>query len=162
MLRKLSNFETRILLIVAFSSCIALGGAYFSEYLGYKPCILCLYQRIPYFFLLIISLIAIFTPKYFKNYITLIMITLVCEISIALYHVAIEHKLIAQTSQCLNSSVTSDNAEEALKQMQSTEFVSCANPTLVIFNLSMAEWNVIFCLAIMILIHKLKKRNVTR
>ena len=51
--------KNKILLnIILFFSIFALSYAYFVEYvLGYKPCNLCLFERLPYFITIIIILI---------------------------------------------------------------------------------------------------------
>ena len=63
---KKNNYFYLFLSLVIFSL-TSLLFAYFTQYiLGYQPCPLCLYQRIPYFFLITISLITIIYKKLSK------------------------------------------------------------------------------------------------
>ena len=82
--------------IIIFSI-FAILAAYFIQYvLGYQPCNLCLIERIPYIFSIIIISICLFTQKFEK--ITLIILSLIffSAMLIAFYHVGIEQGFIKE------------------------------------------------------------------
>ena len=67
----IKNLSTKkIFLYLLIYSILSLSFALFLEYyLGYKPCQLCLYQRIPYLLILVFSFVGFFSQKIFIGYI---------------------------------------------------------------------------------------------
>ena len=160
--RNLLNRHESVFVFALIVSVVALSGAYLSQYLGYKPCILCIYQRIPYFLIIFFSLIALLISKTRNIVLYIICLLMVGEICIAVYHVGIEHHIIDETSACVTHNQISDNIEEALKQLENTNVTSCANPSLFILGFSVAEWNVVYALGCLLLIIFYRQQNVTR
>ncbi len=145
-------------LSLAFSF-LALGGAFFVQRLGYQPCILCIYQRIPYAFIFILSILGLIFKSRKVSYIilTCIIIAFICEIGLASYHVLVEHHIIEETTSCSGSLNLPDDPKEALKQLMNKPATSCAKPEIILLSLSMAEWNLFFALIITIIIYLSRK-----
>jgi disulfide bond formation protein DsbB len=134
------------ILFLFLSSLMALTFAYMSEYfLKLAPCILCLYQRIPYFIALITSFAVLYLKK-IKTYKVLFFFLLLflIESSMALFHVAIEHGWVHETSSCSsNLDLENKSIEEARRSiLEST--TSCSKPSILVFNYSMAELNLLY------------------
>ena len=80
---------------------------YLEFVLGYMPCKLCTYQRIPYYLLIIIGFINIFSKKYFK-YLYLVLITLILsELILSGYHSLVTFEII-KYSGCESTILPSD------------------------------------------------------
>jgi disulfide bond formation protein DsbB len=80
---------------------------YLEFFLGYMPCKLCTYQRIPYYLLIIIGFINIFSKKYFK-YLYLVLITLILsELILSGYHSLVTFEII-KYSGCESATLPSD------------------------------------------------------
>jgi len=139
-----------ILLILLSVFCLM--SAYFVEYImQLKPCSLCVYQRFPYLILIVISLIAV-AEKNYKKYNKYLIVTLIIAIVIAGYHTGVEKGIFELSSLCKPLiSVTNDiSISDFTKILYNQDIVMCNKPALVIFNLSMTEWNLLLNLIILI------------
>ena len=135
-------------------SLIALISAYFIEHvLGHQPCNLCLLERIPYFFSIIIIILNLRFNHFEKFFIFLLIIVFLGATLLSLYHFGIEQGLIQESLVCdLQNASETLSKEEILKQLQQKS-VSCKDVTFKIFGLSLTTINIIIsCLITIILI----------
>ena len=135
-------------------SLIALISAYFIEHvLGHQPCNLCLLERIPYFFSIIIIILNLRFNHFEKFFIFLLIIVFLGATLLSLYHFGIEQGLIQESLVCdLQNGSEALSKEEMLKQLQQKS-VSCKDVTFKIFGLSLTTINIIIsCLITIILI----------
>ena len=80
-----------ILYVTLFLMIGSLFAAYFIEYgLGHKPCKLCLYQRLPYFFSIVLILNILLIRKYEKFSLLILSLIMLVGSSLAFYHYGIE------------------------------------------------------------------------
>ena len=144
-----------LFLAIFLISFIALMSAYFIEYiLGYQPCNLCLYERIPYFLAILIILIS-FKFKNLERYLIffLIIIFFIATI-LSLYHLGIEQGLIQESLLCdLEKGTNILDKEEILKQLQQKN-ISCKDVAFKIFGLSLTSFNIIISLLLTISLTK--------
>ena len=92
--------KKKFYLFILFYSLLAIFFALYVEHvLGYKPCKLCLYQRIPYIVSIFISFVGY---NYFKNDKILILIVVIFSISVLIsgYHYGIENNIFEEFSGC--------------------------------------------------------------
>ena len=141
------NFYLIILLISASSILSAL---YIEFILGYKPCNLCIFQRIPYLAGIIISFIGF---NYYKNDNILIILTIVFTLSsiISGYHFGIENNFFDELSSCTNNSLDQLHKEELLETLGKNMPVNCKDATFKILGISLAAINTIFSILIVII-----------
>ena len=141
------NLFTGIFLI----SFIALVSAYFIEYiLGYQPCNLCLYERIPYFLAILIVLINYKYNKIEKYLILSLAIIFLIATILSLYHFGIEQGFIQESLLCdLEKGANIVDKDEILKQLQQKS-ISCKDVTFKIFGLSLTSYNIIISLLLTI------------
>ena len=100
--RKFKIFYSLIILLSLSSICYA----FFVEYiLGYKPCILCKYQRLPYILALIIGLIGFVKPSN-KRVIFFIFLTFLISMTLSGYHVGIEQELYQSIFNCSDDNLS--------------------------------------------------------
>ena len=135
-------------------SLIALISAYFIEHvLGHQPCNLCLLERIPYFFSIIIIILNLKFNHFEKFFIFLLIIVFLGATLLSLYHFGIEQGLIQESLVCdLQNGSEALSKEEILKQLQQKS-ISCKDVTFKIFGLSLTTINIIIsCLITIILI----------
>lgn len=71
MLKRIS-FNQVILVLLILSAIGTLSAVFIFEYLGVKPCILCLYQRIPYFVGGILGLLGLFLSAKYARFLVLL------------------------------------------------------------------------------------------
>ena len=73
---------------------------------------------------------------------------LLINASVALYHVGVEKKIFKITEKCVNVMPVFNNIEELEKSLEEQSLARCDEPQFMLFGLSMAAWNVIFCLSL--------------
>ena len=146
------NFSKKNLLIAIFLiSLIALISAYFIEHmLGYQPCSLCLYERVPFFLAILIILVNYKYDKLEKYFILLLTIIFFLATILSLYHLGIEQGFIQESLLCdVEKGANIVNKDEILKQLQQKS-VSCKDVTFKIFGLSLTSYNIIISLLLTI------------
>ena len=130
--------------IIFYISIFALGSAYFIEYiLDYKPCNLCLIERLPYFLAIIIILLGLSLNRFEKfTFISLGLIFASASI-LSLYHVGIEQGFFKESLVCAtNDEINSLSKEDLIKELQK-KVASCKDVQFTFLGLSLAIINAI-------------------
>jgi disulfide bond formation protein DsbB len=130
--------------IILFISIFVLISAYFVEYiLGYKPCNLCLIERLPYFFAIIIILLCLTINKFYKIVFILLTITFAVGTILSFYHFGIEQGFFKESLVCTaNNEINSLAKEDLIKELQK-KIVSCKDVQFTLLGLSLAIINTI-------------------
>lgn len=141
-------------MLMALISAAALAMALMGQYVfGLLPCNLCIYQRFPYGIVIALGLIGIVFAKRKNRQLSvatmsLIGLTFFANSVIAFYHTGVELKWWKSFLEGCSVPKLSSNINEMMAQIQAaTKVVPCdeipwSDP---IFNLSMANYNVVFC-----------------
>ena len=143
-------------------SFFSLATAFYIEYiLGFKPCVLCLYQRIPYALALIISLTAFFYDN--KNILLkFLALTFISSILISGYHVSIENAIIEPIFSCTGENTSIIDKEEILNSLKDDTQVDCKDVNFSFFGVSLATLNFlnsfVFTLVIVYILRYAKKK----
>ena len=148
----------KIYLIIFIISLLSLLIALYIEFfLDYKPCKLCIYQRIPYLIAIFLTFLGI---SYSKNLIWLYILLLIFFSSFLLsgYHLGIEQEIFKEFSGCTGNSLNIIDKNELLKLLNS-EVNSCKNVDFRIFGLSLATINFLMSFTIFIIILKVIKNE---
>ncbi len=148
------------ILLALFGSVIA---AYIIQYgLGYKPCKLCIYQRIPYIISIIIILNFLFIKKYRKASLLVLSFISLFGSVLAFYHFGIEQGLFTESAVCDANPLTTDSLDkkDILKQLEQST-ISCKDVDFTIFGFSLASINTIFSLILFVIFMKLYKNYET-
>ena len=145
-----------ILNSLIFLSFIALSFAYFVEFvLGHEPCNLCKIERIPYIGSIILISFLIFTNKWEKIILSIILLLFIFGSVTSIYHVGIEQGIISESLLCelgLNTNI--QNSDDLLKSLKKTP-ISCKDVTFRIFGLSLATFNAFLSIVISYILLKL-------
>ena len=133
-----------ILSVILFICIFSLISAYFVEYiLGYKPCNLCLIERLPYFFAIIIILLCLTINKFYKIVFILLTITFAVGTILSFYHFGIEQGFFKESLVCTaNNEINSLAKENLIKELQK-KVVSCKDVQFTLLGLSLAIINTI-------------------
>ena len=128
-----------IIFALGFFSLVA---ALYVEYiLGFKPCILCIYQRIPYAIAILISLSAFLIGN--RNILLIILgLTFLAGILLSGYHVSIEKGIIEPLFSCTGENIKALEKEEILKSLNNIQ-PDCKDVDFSIFGVSLATLNFI-------------------
>ena len=152
-------FEIKKFYIIIFVTSLLslLIALYIEFFLGYRPCKLCIYQRIPYLIAIFLTFLGI---SYSKNFIWLYALLLIFFSSFLLsgYHLGIEQEIFEEFSGCTGNSLDIVDKNELLKLLN-TQLNSCKNVDLRIFGLSLAAINFLLSSVILILILKVIKNE---
>ena len=141
--KKLKIFYSLIILLCISSICYA----FFVEYiLGYKPCILCKYQRAPYILALIIGLIGFVKPSN-KRVVFFIFLTFLVSMTLSGYHVGIEQELYKSIFNCSDDNLS---ILEEGKLLESLNVINpdCRNVNFAVFGVSLATINFVLSFVI--------------
>lgn len=149
---KLKNPYT---LMLALSS-VSLLFAFFVEYImNLAACPLCIYQRFPYLIFIMLSLMAFSGQKNCNKY---FIITALCACLLAGYHTGIERGVFELSGFCTPLVSITDNlsAADFKKILYNQQIGMCNKPALVIFGLSMTEWNLLLNLCLLTIFIKFR------
>ena len=141
--RRFKIFYSLIFLLCLSSICYA----FFVEFfLGYKPCILCKYQRVPYFLGLLIGLFGFLKPSNTKMCIY-VFLTFLISMTLSGYHVGIEQELYQSIFNCSDDNL---NILEGGKLLESLSVINpdCRNVNFAIFGVSLATINFVLSFVI--------------
>ena len=137
-------------LIVFTISLISIFSALYIEYiLQYKPCELCIYQRLPYVVAIFVSLIGF---NYFDNDKILIIIIIIFTLSAVIsgYHFGVENSFFEEFSGCKNNSIDLSNKQKILDSLGNSMPISCKDATFKVLGISLAAINTILSILIII------------
>ncbi len=137
--------------IILLSSFLVLVSAFIIEFLfNHPPCNLCIYQRVPYYFLLIISL----TSLFFNNIRVLIyssLIALIASMVISIFHSLVERKLVNFQMGCTSQQENFSNIEDLRNFLDTVPITKCDEITFSIMGFSLANINLIISFLLILL-----------
>lgn len=140
--------------LIIVSCIIALSIAYISEHVfKIEPCILCIFQRLPYFIVIIVALFIWSYPTkihFVKALIYFCAFTFLVGTLLALFHVGVEKGFIKDPVTCSVKTEESFQTIEQLKQSMlnsgTTNMPRCSEVQFAIFGISMAGFNFMYSL----------------
>jgi len=146
----------KVLYLILLFSILAITTAYFIQYvLGHQPCNLCLIERIPYIFTIIIISFFLFYQKFEKAVLIILSLTFFAATLLSFYHFGIEQGFIKESLVCDLDSLNNELTKEALLNQLKEMPVSCKDVTFKIFNLSLATFNIFITLILGVITTKL-------
>jgi disulfide bond formation protein DsbB len=140
--------------VVLAASVGVLGTAYFFQYvIGVQPCILCLYQRVPYAVTIALGVIAVALalagkPRAIPWLLGLCAVAFAIGSGIAAFHVGVEQHWWEGTSECSGGAAAATTVEELRAQLSAKPVVRCDEVPWALFGISMAGYNVFASLAL--------------
>lgn len=151
------NCRASVLTAVLLVSITALAAAYTAQFAyGLEPCILCLYQRIPYALAILIAIGGLLIKRFGKGAIALCALAFLGNVGIAFYHVGVEQQWwasIFEACQVPDSFLNPQTTESLLDQLLKTPAVPCSQIAWKdpVFGASMAVYNVLLCAGMFLL-----------
>jgi len=151
-LNKVTNYFLAILIV---NILVILSALFIEFFLKVKPCILCIYQRYPYYIITFLSLIYFLKKDLKIILILLIILTSLASITLSTYHVGIETGLIEETTSCKTSLNNNLSKDAILKQLESNLASSCKEVNFKLFGFSLASINIILSLILTTIYYKI-------
>ena len=138
------NFKNKTYLkILFFLSFTTLTIAFAIQYLlGYQPCNLCIIERIPYMFSMIILILIFKSKKGHLIYSIILLLIFTFSFLISIYHIGIEQGFLAESPVCGSNNSGLLTKDEILKSFQKIE-ISCKDVAFKILGLSLTTYNMI-------------------
>lgn len=165
--------STKIGFFFFLFSALPLLAAYFAQYvLHVQPCLLCLYQRVPFFIVLIVSIIVILLRRKWVRQVgaAICCIAIAMNAGIAFFHAGVEYEIFRNFTWCSTRTQifekTPKNIEDIRKQLVGDgarlTIVSCEETPMRFLGLSLSGWNCVYCivcLALFILYNRHVQNN---
>jgi disulfide bond formation protein DsbB len=152
---RLPLFQPRNALLIAFLvSLAALGSALVAQFaFDMKPCVLCLYQRVPYLLLFLGALAGLMLAKPFPKIIPPLLafmaVLFAASAGVAFFHVGVEQGWWVFGAGCPVINLEGKSAEEALAQLLTTPQADCSKVAWSFLGLSITIWNVLLSLVML-------------
>ena len=145
--------------IIAQVGITALAVAYYAEIIhSLEPCILCIYQRVPFALVIAFGLVGMFRPAFLHWMLVLAGVAFLTGSGIATYHVGVEqHWWESACGGDLGEQMSTTNL---IQRLSMKPVKSCDELEWALFGISMATYNVFHSLALSIFcfagVHKLR------
>ena len=148
---------TRAVGLVLVASSGALGTALLSQYVGgLQPCVLCLYQRVPYVLIIILSVLALLlmivrgSPRsaLMRGVLAVCAAIFLAGAGIAAFHVGVEQGWWAGTDACTSADLNSMTPAQLREHLLQAPIVRCDEVAWSLFGVSMAGYNFLASLAL--------------
>ena len=128
----------------------AINAALFMQYVvGVQPCILCIYQRIPYAVVAVLGLTALVFGRHRPLRVALLALmtlAMLIDCGTAIFHVGIENHLWAGTPGC-GVPAPAASVEELRARLMAGPVVRCDEVAWSLFGISIAGYNIAITLA---------------
>jgi len=147
-----NKFILKSILLISIFSLLA---AYFIEYiLNYKPCNLCIFERIPYFASSVVIILNLYAKRFEKFTFGILGIIFAIGAIISFYHFGIEQGFFEESFVCISDDKINNLAkEDLLKSLQKTT-VSCKQVDFKLFGLSLATINTFLSIVLSVISFK--------
>tara|TARA_B100001057_G_scaffold483627_1_gene560653 strand:- start:2756 stop:3241 length:486 start_codon:yes stop_codon:yes gene_type:complete len=152
----MTNLKKEIYLQILFIlSIVILTSALIIEYgFGYKPCNLCIIERIPYG-LAIIILVLNYSFKQNQVFFSILLILVFSfSIIISFYHFGIEQGFIAESAVCDSKNLNLITKEDVLNSLKELR-ISCKDVAFKVFGFSLTTYNIFISILMFLLSTKI-------
>tara|TARA_Y100000590_G_scaffold470216_1_gene662823 strand:- start:2805 stop:3293 length:489 start_codon:yes stop_codon:yes gene_type:complete len=141
------------ILIILVVSIGAITSALVAEYFfKILPCQMCLYQRYPYYLLIIVSLIFFIIKKFpLSLYYWINNFLFLFGLFFSIWHVGIEQKVLPGLAGCSNNIVITESIESLKDQIINQDIINCTDITWSFVGISFATYNTILLIFLLII-----------
>ena len=130
-----------------FVSIIAITFAFYYQYIeNYPPCEFCIYQRIPYFFLIFFIPLLFLANKLKTTFLYIIPTVFLFSLVIASVHVGIEKSFFEFSSSCSSTGEQFSDIESLRNFLDEAPITKCNEVIWSYLGFSMAQYNSLFSL----------------
>ena len=120
--------------------------AFIFQLLGYAPCKICIWQRWPHGFAILVSLLWLIKPN---NQLLIIgLLTNLLASSLGIYHSGIEQKWWLGPQSCTSAEISNLSTTELLAKIMNAPIIRCDEISWSFLGFSMANWNALLSFVI--------------
>ena len=153
MLKQINNIF--LIVILAIISLTIISALIIQYWLGFEPCKLCLYQRIPYFLSMLLIIKMLFIKKYERATLLILFLIFLSSAALAFYHFGIEEGFFNETLACTTGDLSKTLSKEELLELLKQQSISCKDVSFRMLGLSLAAINTIFSLVLSVIFIRL-------
>ena len=141
----LNNSNFLNLFFLFFSALVLLLVYYLEFFLEVEPCKLCVYQRFPYFIVILLAISSLLIKDLRIKKITFIFYILIFSISLimSIYHFGIEKNLWNTLIGCETNIKSFSNSNNLKEYLLNKDYVSCSDVSFKFLGISLAGYNII-------------------
>ncbi|MEP4198190.1 MAG: disulfide bond formation protein B [Aliishimia sp.] len=145
------NPTSRNLMLVAASGSLTLMiGAYLFQHVGgMAPCKLCITQRYPHVIAIALGVIAYFIPH--RVIAALGAVAAATTSGYGMYHTGVERGWWQGPTSCTSGPIGEQSADDLFNQIMAAPLVRCDDVPWDLFTLSMASWNALISLGLVVI-----------
>jgi len=139
--------------VTSILSMAAISSALIAEYIFYlEPCSMCLKQRHPYYFILVIFILFVVIYKFPRIWFYLgVQLASIYGLFYSIWHVGIEQNILSGPISCSGGLSTSNSVENLKEQIIGKAVINCEDVVWSFFGISVATINTFLLLLIFIL-----------
>ena len=148
-----SNNGNFLNLLFLFISILVLLIVYYLEFFqGITPCQLCIYQRLPYFIIILLAISFLLIKNKSLKKITFLFYILIFTSSLimSVYHFGIEKNLWNALTDCETNVKSFSNTDSLKEYLLNKDYVSCENVSFKFLGISLAGYNIIVSFILLI------------
>lgn len=139
------NKERLYSLDLALVGAGALALAFTSQFgFDLEPCVLCLYQRVPFALVIALGLAGLWRPEHARAALGLAALVFLGGAALAFYHVGVEQHWWASATGCTGDAERTYSPAELMQSLQAPIAKPCDAVDWTFLGVSMAGWNVVF------------------
>ena len=144
------------LVFAFFIILVTLVSAFIIDYqVDQKPCALCIYQRIPYIFSILLITNIFFLKKYKKITLLILSMLFLFSSALAFYHFGIEQGFFKELSVCETKNISEITSKEEILNQLKQNAISCKDVSFRILGLSLATINMMLSFILSIIFIRL-------
>ena len=145
-------------LLVIISFCILVSTLLVEYILNFPPCNLCIYQRIPYLLIIILGIGLIYFKKN-KEFLFVFIILQIVNFFIAFFHSLVERGIINYEMNCTSTGSDIQTIEELRSFLDNVPIAKCNEILFSIMGLSLANFNLLVSVLLIIWTYVMLKFN---
>jgi len=140
----------RLLILFSIMAIMPLSTVYILQYFfGVEPCKLCIYQRIPLFIIAVSPLFFLLKKEKSIYGLIVVMLCIAANVALSFFHLGIENKWFENK---LCTGAPKEGGFENLFMSLETMFHKCDEVKFRFLGLSLAGWNLIYCVFFLIFV----------
>ncbi len=149
-----SNNSNFLNLIFLFSSILVLLIVYYLEFFqSVTPCKLCIYQRLPYFIIILLAASFLLIKNQNLKKITFIFYIFIfaSSLTMSVHHFGVENSFWNALTNCESYSKTLSNSNDLKEYLLNKDYVSCSDVSFKFLGISLAGYNVIISFILLVI-----------
>ena len=150
--KKIESMASILILGGAVPLCAAIASQYV---LGLFPCHFCVLQRYPYAVAIAAGIVSLLVKRMgaaWKLSVLVGALAFLTTGALGAYHTGIERGWVDYSGGCVADVSTGGSLDDLRHQIMNAPRVSCADASAMFAGLSMASWNVLFALSMLVLL----------